>query len=121
MLINSRLYIIQHADDIFKWRKTHVLDKYVCGGKLIRDLHLKYDGGGLVRIPEDLNTISYFELCNIVQKGLGYHTLLNVHYYIPGSRSFDDGLRLIWDAKTILDMLNIWYKKKVIDLYRARC
>ena len=40
-----------------------------------------------------------------------------MHYYIHGSRSFDDGLILIWDDKTTLDMLNIWYKNKVIDLY----
>ena len=85
--------------------------------KLVRDPHLRYDGGTKIRILEDLDTMSYFELCNIVKNGLTFHTLLSVHYYIPGSRSFDDGLRLIWNDYTTLEMLNIWYKNKAIDLY----
>ena len=97
--------------------KNYVLHKYVCGRKLANDPYLRYDGGSLVRILEDPDTISYYELCNIVQKGLGYHSLLSVHYYILGRRSFDDGLILIWNDKTTLDMLNLWYKNKVIDLY----
>ena len=87
------------------------------GEKLVRDPHLKYDGGTLIRILEDFDTMSYFELCNIVKKCLAFHTLLSVHYYIPSNRSFDDRLRLIWNDYTTLKMLNIWYKNKVIDLY----
>ena len=74
------------------------------GEKLVCDPHLRYDGGTMVRIFEDPDTISYFELCNIVQKNFAYHTLLSVHYYILDSRSFDDWLRLIWnDNSTIID------------------
>ena len=69
------------------------------------------------RILEDPDTISYYELCNIMQNGLAYPTLLNVHYYISGNRLFDDGLRLIWNDSIIIKMLNVWYKNKVIDLY----
>ena len=76
--------------------------------KLVRDPHLKYVGGTRIRILEDPDTISYYELYNIVQNGLAYHTLLSVHYYIPDSRSFDDLLRLIWNDSTIIEMLNIW-------------
>ena len=87
------------------------------GGKLVRDPHLRYDGRTLIRILEDFDTMTYFELCNIVRNDLAFHTLLNMHYYIPSSRSFNDGLRLIWNYSTTIFMLNIWYKNKVIDLY----
>ena len=87
------------------------------GRKLVHDPHLRYDGGTRIRILEDPDTMSYFELCNIVKNGLTFYTSLSVHYYIPGSRSFDDGLRLIWNDYTTLEMLNICYKNKVIDLY----
>ena len=80
----------------------------------MRDPHLKYVGGTSVRIPEDPDTISYYELCNILQNGLAYYTLLSVHYYIPDSRSFDDRLRLIWNDNTTIEMLNVWYKTKLL-------
>ena len=38
------------------------------GGKLVRDPHLRYDSRTLIRILEDPDTMSYFELCNIVKK-----------------------------------------------------
>ena len=82
----------------------------------MRNPHLRYDGGSRLRIPKDPNTIIFW-ISNIVQKGLVYHTLLSVHYYIPSSRSFNDGLRLIWNYSTTIFMSNIWYKNKVIDLY----
>ena len=91
--------------------------KYAYWGKLMRDPHLMYDGRTRIRILEDPNTISYFKLCNIMKNDLTFHTLLSVHYYIPGSKSFNDGLRLIWNDYTTLEILNIWYKNKAIDLY----
>ena len=78
------------------------------GKKLMRDPHRRYDGGTSIRILEDPDTILYYELCNIVQKGLAYHTLLRVHYYILGSKSFDDGFRLIWNDSTTRELLNVW-------------
>ena len=40
-----------------------------------------------------------------------------MYYYIPNSRPFDGGLRLIWNDSTTIEMLNVWYKNRVIDLY----
>ena len=92
------------------------------GGKLMCDLYLRYDGGISIRTLEDRDMILYFELCNIMQKDLAYHALLSLHYYISSSMYFDDVLRLIWNDSIIIDMLNIWYKNKVIDFVcRARC
>ena len=76
--------------------------------------HLRYDGGTMVRIFEDPDTISYFELCNIVQKNFAYHTLLSVHYYIPDNMSFDNGLRLIWNNSTTIEMLMYGTKTKLL-------
>ncbi|KAL4291829.1 hypothetical protein GQ457_14G004970 [Hibiscus cannabinus] len=42
------------------------------GGKFVRDPHLRYVNGTKVRIKEDPVTISYFELCKIVQEDLSF-------------------------------------------------
>ncbi|XVF59285.1 hypothetical protein PTKIN_Ptkin07bG0263300 [Pterospermum kingtungense] len=60
------------------------------GGKLVRDPVLRYDGGVTVRIKEDPVTICYFDLENIVRKGLVFNNLTSVHYYVPESESVAD-------------------------------
>ncbi|MBA0678230.1 hypothetical protein Goari_019588, partial [Gossypium aridum] len=57
------------------------------GGKFICDPHVRYLGGEMVRLKEDPDTISYFELCKIVKDS------------------------------SIIDMINYWVKLKEIDLY----
>ncbi|MBA0606984.1 hypothetical protein Godav_019356 [Gossypium davidsonii] len=57
------------------------------GGKFVYDPVLRYLSGKMVRLKEDPNTISYFELCKIVKDG------------------------------STIDMINYWIKHKEIDLY----
>ncbi|MBA0606988.1 hypothetical protein Godav_019356, partial [Gossypium davidsonii] len=45
------------------------------GGKFVYDPVLRYLSGKMVRLKEDPNTISYFELCKIVKDGLGFNTI----------------------------------------------
>ncbi|XVF80519.1 hypothetical protein PTKIN_Ptkin15bG0079700 [Pterospermum kingtungense] len=61
-------------------------------GRLVRDLHLRYAWGMTVRIREDPDEISYFELVDIVKKSLVYNNLLSIHYYVTGR--VDDGFGL---------------------------
>ncbi|XVF75301.1 hypothetical protein PTKIN_Ptkin13bG0176200 [Pterospermum kingtungense] len=59
----------------------------------------------------------YYDLCDIIKKGLVYNSVTRVYFYTPESKSFDHGLRLIWDDSTTIEMLDIWYKYGEIDLY----
>ncbi|MFQ6649789.1 hypothetical protein Gotur_023617 [Gossypium turneri] len=70
------------------------------GGKFICDPHVRYLGGEMVRFKEELDTISYFELCKIVKYG-----------------TLQDNLRVVWNDSSIIDMINYWVKLKEIDLY----
>ncbi|XVF43694.1 hypothetical protein PTKIN_Ptkin02bG0061200 [Pterospermum kingtungense] len=73
--------------------------------------------GAVVRFPEDPDRMCYFDLLDIVRKGLKYNSVDRVYFYTPGSKLFDDGLRLIWDDKTTIEMINIWNRYGEIDLY----
>ncbi|MBA0550449.1 hypothetical protein Golob_021395 [Gossypium lobatum] len=54
--------------------KEYYINLHV-GGKFVCDPHLRYLGGKMVRLTEDLDTISYFELCKIVKDRLGFNTV----------------------------------------------
>ncbi|MBA0568674.1 hypothetical protein Golob_006150 [Gossypium lobatum] len=64
-------------------------------GKFARDPHVRYSGGELVRLKEDLDTISYFELCKIVKNWLGFNTMQLIYFHIPDSRTLQDNLRVV--------------------------
>ncbi|MBA0756586.1 hypothetical protein Gogos_020256, partial [Gossypium gossypioides] len=66
------------------------------GGKFIRDPHVRYLGGEMVRLKEDPNAISYFELCKIVKDGLGFNIVQLIYFHILGSRTLQDNLRVVW-------------------------
>ncbi|KAG8496857.1 hypothetical protein CXB51_008022 [Gossypium anomalum] len=87
------------------------------GGKFIRDPHLRYLGGEMVRLKEDPDTISYFELCKIVKDGLGFNTVQLFYFLVPGCRTLQDGFRVVGNDNNIIDMINSWVKLKEIDLY----
>ncbi|XVF61328.1 hypothetical protein PTKIN_Ptkin08bG0121700 [Pterospermum kingtungense] len=87
------------------------------GGHLVRDPDLRYNEGTMLRFPEDPETISFFELEKIVKNGLVYNSVDRIYFYRPGSRSFNEGLRLVWDNSSTIDMLNVWRKYKEVDLY----
>ncbi|PPS04245.1 hypothetical protein GOBAR_AA16414 [Gossypium barbadense] len=59
------------------------------GGKFIRDPHVRYLGGEMVRLKEDPDVIS----------------------------TLQDNLRVVWNDSNITDMINYWVKLKEIDLY----
>ncbi|XVF85707.1 hypothetical protein PTKIN_Ptkin17bG0138400 [Pterospermum kingtungense] len=86
-------------------------------GHLVRDPDLRYNRGTMLRFPEDPETMSFFELEKIVKNGLVYNSVDKIYFYRPGSRSFDEGLRLVWDNSSTIDMLNVWRKYKEVDLY----
>ncbi|TYG70804.1 hypothetical protein ES288_D05G344000v1 [Gossypium darwinii] len=46
-----------------------------------------YLGGEMVRLKEDLDTISYFELCKIVKDGLGVNIVQLIYFHVLGSRT----------------------------------
>lgn len=86
-------------------------------GKLVRDPRLRYDGGLVLRLAEDPDRMSYFDLLQIIQKDqLKYYSVDRVYYYIPRSKSFEEGLRHIWDDKSTLEMISIWNKYGEVDL-----
>ncbi|MBA0566744.1 hypothetical protein Golob_011533 [Gossypium lobatum] len=57
------------------------------GVKFVRDPHVRYLGGEMVRLKEDLDTISYFELCKIVKDGLGVNIVQLIYFHVLGSRT----------------------------------
>ncbi|XVF84850.1 hypothetical protein PTKIN_Ptkin17bG0072500 [Pterospermum kingtungense] len=86
-------------------------------GNLVRDPELRYVGETVARIHKDPDTMSYIELCRIVQERLAYHTVESIRYYVLRSRTFDEGLRLIWNDANTLDFLKIWIEFKEVDIY----
>ncbi|KAK8694127.1 hypothetical protein V6N13_071684 [Hibiscus sabdariffa] len=87
------------------------------GGKFVRDPHLRYVNGTKVRIKEDPDTISYFELCKIVQEDLSFNVVQIIYFYVSNSKSLYDGLRVVWDDNNTIDMIYYWYKNFEIDLF----
>ncbi|KAK8366482.1 hypothetical protein V6Z11_A02G122500, partial [Gossypium hirsutum] len=87
------------------------------GGKFICDPHVRYLGGEMVRLKEDPDVISYFELCKIVKDGLGFNIMQLIYFYVPDCRTLQDNLRVVWNDSNIIDMINYWVKLKEIDLY----
>ncbi|XVF62802.1 hypothetical protein PTKIN_Ptkin09bG0037500 [Pterospermum kingtungense] len=69
----------------------------------------------VVRFLEDPDTMSYFELEKIVQKGLVYNSVDRIYFYTPESKSFDEGVRLIWDNSSTIDMLEAIEAQKLVD------
>ncbi|MBA0749552.1 hypothetical protein Gogos_003466 [Gossypium gossypioides] len=57
------------------------------GGKFVCDPHVRYLGGEMVRLKEDLNTILYFELCKTVKDKLGFNIVQLIYFHVPGSRT----------------------------------
>ncbi|MBA0683718.1 hypothetical protein Goari_025351, partial [Gossypium aridum] len=52
--------------------------------------------------------ISYFELCKIVKKGLGFNTVQLIYFHVLGSGTLQDNLRVVWNDSITIDMLNYW-------------
>ncbi|MBA0828206.1 hypothetical protein Goarm_012912, partial [Gossypium armourianum] len=87
------------------------------GGHFVKDLYVRYVGGEMIRLKEDPNTISYFELCKIVKIGLGFNTIMLIYFHEPGTVRLQNNLRVIYDDTSTIAMLDFWVKFKEIDLY----
>ncbi|XVE60564.1 hypothetical protein DITRI_Ditri05aG0138800 [Diplodiscus trichospermus] len=87
------------------------------GGRFVTDPNLRYQGGSIHFIEEDLDRICYYDLCDIVKKGLEFNNVARIYYYDPNSSSFNESLRLIFDDMSTIEMLNIGVKYRVIDMY----
>nr|KJB18964.1 hypothetical protein B456_003G077800 [Gossypium raimondii] len=96
--------------------KEYYINLYV-GGKFVSDPHVRYSGGETVRLKEDPDTISYFELCKIVKNGLSFNTMQLIYFYVPGNRTLQYNLRAVWNDSSTIDMLNNWVKHKKINIY----
>ncbi|MBA0795904.1 hypothetical protein Gohar_006730 [Gossypium harknessii] len=66
------------------------------GGKFVRDPYVRYLGGAMVRLKEGPDTISYFELCKIVNDELGFNTVQLIYFHVHGSRTLQDNFRVVW-------------------------
>ncbi|MBA0568777.1 hypothetical protein Golob_006247 [Gossypium lobatum] len=64
-------------------------------GKFVRDPYVRYLGGETVMLKEDLDTISYFELCKIVKDRLGFNIAQLIYFHVPGNKTLQDNIRVV--------------------------
>ncbi|MBA0687128.1 hypothetical protein Goari_014687 [Gossypium aridum] len=87
------------------------------GGHFVKDQYVRYAGEEVIRLKEDLDTISYFELCKLVKIGLGFNTFMLIYFHKLGTIRLQNNLRVICDDISTIAMLDFWVKFKEIDLY----
>ncbi|MBA0561244.1 hypothetical protein Golob_018089, partial [Gossypium lobatum] len=87
------------------------------GGHFVKDQYVRYAGEEVIRLKEDLDTISYFELCKLVKIGLGFNTVMLIYFHELGTIRLQNNLRVICDDISTIAMLDFWVKFKEIDLY----
>ncbi|PPR80947.1 hypothetical protein GOBAR_AA39768 [Gossypium barbadense] len=76
------------------------------GGHFVKDPYVRYVGGKVIRLKEDSDTISYFELCKIVKIGLGFST--------PGTVGLQNNLRVIYNDTSTIAMLEFLVDNPII-------
>ncbi|MBA0576490.1 hypothetical protein Golob_024322 [Gossypium lobatum] len=76
------------------------------GGHFVKDPYVRYVGGEVVRLKEDSNTISYFELCKIVKIGLGFNTVMLIYFHEPNTVGLQNNLNVIYDDTSTIAMLD---------------
>ncbi|MFQ6620959.1 hypothetical protein Gotur_001966 [Gossypium turneri] len=76
------------------------------GEHFVKDLYVRYVGGEVIRLKEDQDTISYFELCKIVKIGLGFNTVMLIYFHEPGTIGLQNNLRVIYDDISTIAMLD---------------
>ncbi|KAL1094650.1 hypothetical protein V6Z11_D06G106900 [Gossypium hirsutum] len=100
MLSDDEYYIILHV-----------------GGHFVKDPYVRYIGGKVIRLKEDPDTISYFELCKIVKIELEFNTVILIYFHEPSTIGLQNNLRVIYDDTSTIAMLDFWVKFKEIELY----
>ncbi|MBA0840830.1 hypothetical protein Goarm_003374 [Gossypium armourianum] len=87
------------------------------GRHFVKDPYARFVDGEVIRLKDDLDTISYFELCKIVEIGLGFNTVMLTYFHELGTVGLQNNLRVIYDDTSTIAMLDFWVKFKEIDLY----
>ncbi|MBA0676812.1 hypothetical protein Goari_018268, partial [Gossypium aridum] len=87
------------------------------GGHFVKDPYVRNVGGEVIRLKENSNTISYFELCKIVKIGLGFNTIMLIYFHEPSIVRLQNNLKVIYDDTSTIATLDFWIKFKKIDLY----
>ncbi|TYH66353.1 hypothetical protein ES332_D06G117200v1 [Gossypium tomentosum] len=93
MLSDDEYYIILHV-----------------GGHFIKDPYVRYIGGKVIRLKEDPDTISYFELCKIVKIELEFNTVILIYFHEPSTIGLQNNLRVIYNDTSTIAMLDFWVK-----------
>ncbi|KAL4273883.1 hypothetical protein GQ457_13G002480 [Hibiscus cannabinus] len=75
--------------------KKYYLNLHV-GGRFVRDPYLRYLDGTEFKIEEDPDTISYFELCRMIQEDFSFNIVQIIYFHVPISKSLYDGLRVLY-------------------------
>ncbi|KAL4339562.1 hypothetical protein GQ457_08G016030 [Hibiscus cannabinus] len=96
--------------------KKYYMNLHV-GGRFVRDPYLRYVDETELKIEEDHDTISYFELCRMIQEDFSFNTVQIIYFYVPNSKSLYDGLRVVCNDNNTINMINYWYKYSEIELY----
>ncbi|KHG15097.1 Histone-lysine N-methyltransferase SETDB1 [Gossypium arboreum] len=87
------------------------------GGHFVKDPYVRYVGREVIRLKENPDTISYYELCIIVKIGLGFNTVMLIYFHELGIVGLQNNIRVIYDDTSTIAMLDFWVKFKEIDLY----
>ncbi|MBA0832846.1 hypothetical protein Goarm_017205 [Gossypium armourianum] len=87
------------------------------GAHFVKDPYVRYAGEEVIRLKEDLDTISYFELCKLVKIRLGFNTIMLIYFHELGTIRLQNNLRVICDDISTIAMLDFWVKFKEMDLY----
>ncbi|TYI06760.1 hypothetical protein ES332_A10G181300v1 [Gossypium tomentosum] len=87
------------------------------GGHFVEDPYVRYVGGEVIRLKEDPDKISFFELCKIVKIGLGLNTVFLIYFHEPGTAGLQNNLKVIYDDTSTIAMLDFWVKFKKVDIY----
>ncbi|KAH1083893.1 hypothetical protein J1N35_023654 [Gossypium stocksii] len=87
------------------------------GGQFVKDPYVRYVGGEVIRLKENPDTISYFELCKIVKIGLEFNTVMLIYFHEPSTVGLQNNLRVIFYDNSTIAMLDFWVKFKEIELY----
>ncbi|WVZ26613.1 hypothetical protein V8G54_005157 [Vigna mungo] len=76
------------------------------GGKILKDVKLKYEGGETSRFTFDPNVWSYFVIVSVV-KSLGYHDFKELWYSVGGASVLDDKLECLCDDTAAMHVVNL--------------
>ena len=77
--------------------------------------NLKYVNETVDDLTFDPDKVSFFELMNVCENA-GFMNIRRIFYLIPG-RTIGDGLRLVWDDDTTLDMIGYMLDYGVVDIF----